>query len=77
MGPKFWSRRLESNFFENFNDWELDMVGDLIHALRGHTPSLEEDSVLWKGGRNGQFKIKEAYSLLENPNETVFPSRSI
>ena len=53
------------------------MVGDLIHALRGHTPSLEEDSVLWKGGRNGQFKIKEAYSLLENPNETVFPSRSI
>ena len=53
------------------------MVGDLIHVLRGHRPSLEEDLVLWKGGRNGQFKIKEAYSLLENPNETIFPSRCI
>ena len=45
MGPKFWSRRLESNFLRDFNDWELDMVGDLIHVLRGHRPSLEEDSV--------------------------------
>ncbi|RVX07631.1 LINE-1 reverse transcriptase-like [Vitis vinifera] len=30
----------------------------------GHRPSLEEDSVLWRGGRNGQFRVKEAYSLL-------------
>ena len=29
------------------------MVGDLLHVLRGHRPSLEEDSVFWKGGRNG------------------------
>ncbi|RVX19182.1 Transposon TX1 uncharacterized 149 kDa protein [Vitis vinifera] len=28
----------------------------------------------WKGGRNGQFKIKEVYSLLVNPNDTAFPS---
>ena len=74
MGPKFWSRRLESNFLRDFNDWELDMVGDLIHVLRGHRPSLEKDSVFWKGGRNGQFKIKEVYSLLVNPNDTAFPS---
>ena len=31
----------------------------------------------WKGGRNGQFKIKEAHSLLANPNDTAFPSRCI
>ncbi|RVW63201.1 putative ribonuclease H protein [Vitis vinifera] len=37
-------------------------------------PSLEEDSVLWKRGRNGHFRVKEAYSLLANPNDTVFPS---
>ena len=46
------------------------MVGDSIHVLRGHRPSLEEDSVLWRGGRNGQFRVKEAYSLLANPNDS-------
>ena len=53
------------------------MVVDLLYVLRGHRPSLEEDSVLWKEGRNGQFGVKEAYSLLANPNDTVFPSRCI
>ena len=53
------------------------MVGDLLHVLRGHRPSLEEDLVLWRGGRNGQFRVKETYSLLANPNDTVFPSRCI
>ena len=53
------------------------MVGDSIHVLRGNRPSLEEDSVFWKGGRNEQSKIKEAYSLLANPNDTAFPSRCI
>ncbi|RVW74089.1 hypothetical protein CK203_052231 [Vitis vinifera] len=65
------------NFLRDFNNWELDMVGDLLHALRGHRPSLEEDSVLWRRGRNGQFRVKEAYSLLANPNDTVFPSGCI
>ena len=31
------------NFLRDFNDWELDMVGDLLHVLRGHRSSLEED----------------------------------
>ena len=53
------------------------MVGDLLHMLRGHRPSLEEDSVFWRQGRNGQFRVKEAYSLLTNSNDTGFPSRSI
>ncbi|RVW92389.1 hypothetical protein CK203_032500 [Vitis vinifera] len=53
------------------------MVGDLLHVLRGHRSSLEEDSVIWRQGRNGQFRVKEAYSLLTNPNDTGFPSRSI
>ena len=65
------------NFLRDFNDWELDMVGDLLHMLRGHRLSLEEDSVFWRQGRNGQFRVKEAYSLLTNPNDTGFPSRSI
>ncbi|RVW89247.1 hypothetical protein CK203_032614 [Vitis vinifera] len=50
---------------------------DLLHGLRGHRPSLEEDSVFWKGGRNGQFRVKETYSLLANPNDTAFPTSCI
>ncbi|RVW19867.1 hypothetical protein CK203_110854 [Vitis vinifera] len=64
-------------FVRDFNDWELDMVGDLLHTLRGHRPFLEDDSVMWRQGRNGLFKVKEAYRLLDKPNATVFPSRSI
>ncbi|RVW70345.1 putative ribonuclease H protein [Vitis vinifera] len=65
------------NFLRDFNDWELDLVGDFLHILRGHKPSLEEDSVLWRKGRSGQFRVKEAYSLLAKYDDTGFPSRSI
>ena len=65
------------SFLKDFNDWELDMVGDLLYVLRGHRPSLEEDSVFWKGGRNGQFRVKEAYNLLPNPNDITFLSSCI
>ncbi|RVW77375.1 LINE-1 retrotransposable element ORF2 protein [Vitis vinifera] len=61
----------------DFNDWELELVGDFLHILRGHKPSLEEDSVLWRKGRRGQFKVKEVYSLLARCDDTGFPSRSI
>ena len=53
------------------------MVGELLHTLRGHRPSLEENSVMWRRGRNGLFRVKEAYRLLDNLNATAFPSRSI
>ncbi|RVW18513.1 hypothetical protein CK203_102885 [Vitis vinifera] len=68
---------LGNRIWRDFNDWELDMVGDLLHMLRGHRPSLEEDSIFLRQGRNGQFRVKEAYSLLTNPNDTGFSSRSI
>ncbi|RVW81753.1 putative ribonuclease H protein [Vitis vinifera] len=44
---------------------------------QGHKPSLEEDSVLWRQGRSGQFRVKEAHRLLAKSNDTGFPSRSI
>ena len=64
-------------FVRDFNDWEMDMVGDLLHTLRGHRPSLEDDSVKWRQGRNGLFRVKEAYRLLDKPNAIVFPARRI
>ncbi|RVW81743.1 Transposon TX1 uncharacterized 149 kDa protein [Vitis vinifera] len=77
VGPRFGQGDWNLVFVRDFNDWELDMVGDLLHTLRGHRPSLEEDSVMWRQGRNGLFRVKEAYRLLDKPNATVFPSRSI
>ncbi|RVX17546.1 LINE-1 retrotransposable element ORF2 protein [Vitis vinifera] len=59
-------------FVRDFNDWEMDMVGELLHTLRGQRPSLEDDSVVWRQGRNGIFKIKEAYRLLDKSNAIVF-----
>ena len=53
------------------------MVGELLHTLRGHRPSLEDDSVMWRQGRNGLFRVKEAYRLLDKPNAIVFPARRI
>ena len=64
------------NFLRDFNDWELDLVGDFLHILRGYKPSLEEDSILWRQGRSGQFRVKEAYSLLTKSDDIGFPSRT-
>ena len=70
---KGWNLR----FLRNFNDWEVGMVGDLLLKLRGLRPSLEDDAILWKGGKSGKYKVKKAYSGLVNPSDTVFPEKSI
>ena len=51
FGQGGWNLR----FLRDFNDWELDMVDNLLIVLRGHRINLEEDSVFWKEGRNGQL----------------------
>ncbi|RVW20882.1 hypothetical protein CK203_109257 [Vitis vinifera] len=53
------------------------MIGNLLHVLRNYKPSMEEDSVRWKGGRNGKFRVKEAYRVMTRPNDIGFPSRCI
>ena len=69
VGQGGWDLR----FVGDFNDWELDMVGNLLHVLRGYKPTSEQDAVYWKGGRNGQFKVKEAYNLVVNTVANNFP----
>ncbi|RVW16745.1 hypothetical protein CK203_076449 [Vitis vinifera] len=64
-------------FLRDFNDWEMDMIGNLLHVLRDYKPSMEEDSVCWKGGRNDKYRVKEAYRLVARPNDIGFPSRCI
>ncbi|RVW47209.1 AP-1 complex subunit gamma-2 [Vitis vinifera] len=73
FGQGGWNLR----FLRDFNDWEMDMIGYLLHVLRDYKPSMEEDSVWWEGGRNGKFRVKEAYRLVARPNDIVFPSRCI
>ncbi|RVW19794.1 hypothetical protein CK203_115975 [Vitis vinifera] len=57
-------------FVRDFNDWEMDMVGDLLHTLRGHRPSWRMIQLV-EAGRNGLFRVKEAYRLLDKPNAIV------
>ena len=74
FGQGGWNLR----FLRDFNDWELDLVGNLLHVLRGHRVVLEEDSVFWKKGKDGQFRVKNAYSLVVSPLvATVFPKNNI
>ncbi|RVW45169.1 putative ribonuclease H protein [Vitis vinifera] len=65
------------HFLRDFNDWEIELVGEFLHILRGFKPSLEEDSVLWRKGRSGQFRVKKAYSLLTESDDMGFPYKSI
>ena len=45
----FGQRGFNLRFLRDFNDWELDMIRNLLNVLRGYKPSMEEDSVCWKG----------------------------
>ncbi|KAJ9692984.1 hypothetical protein PVL29_011901 [Vitis rotundifolia] len=64
-------------FSRDFNDWELDLIGDLLILLRGFRTSSEEDSVFWKEGNHGTFRVKDAFRLLDAPNVTAFPVKCI
>ena len=72
-GQGGWNLR----FIRDFNDWELDVVGELLQVLRSQRITLEEDSVSWKGGKNGKFGVKKAYSLLISPIVSIFPRNGI
>ncbi|RVW46880.1 hypothetical protein CK203_075631 [Vitis vinifera] len=73
LGQGGWNIRLS----RNFNDWELDALGELLHLLRDLRTSLEEDAVIWKGESHGLFRIRDAYKLLSGSNVITFPKKSI
>ncbi|RVW29208.1 hypothetical protein CK203_083949 [Vitis vinifera] len=54
-----------------------ECLGELLHMLRDLRISLEEDSVIWKGGGHDRFRIRDAYKLLTGPNVITFPKESI
>ncbi|RVW47779.1 hypothetical protein CK203_091747 [Vitis vinifera] len=69
LGQGGWNLR----FSRDFNDWELDLIGDLLNMLRDFRISLEDDLVLWKGGGHGTFGVRDAYTCSLFP--TPLPSR--
>ncbi|KAJ9673635.1 hypothetical protein PVL29_023281 [Vitis rotundifolia] len=73
LGHGEWNPR----FSRDFNDWEMDQIRDLFLLLRDFRISSEEDSVLWKGGSHGKYRVKEAYNLLVGPNASTFPNKAI
>ena len=72
-GQGDWNLR----FFRSFNDWELALVDELLQILRNQRINLEEDLALWKGGKNGQFGVKDAYGLLTSHSTLLFPKKGI
>ena len=72
LGQGGWNLR----FSRDSNDWELDLIGELFHMLRDFKISSEEDSVLWKGGGHGTFRIRDAYNLLAAPSAITFSKKS-
>ena len=53
LGQGSWNLR----FSRDSNDWELDLIEELLLLLRDFRISSEEDSVLWKRGGLGIRKI--------------------
>ncbi|RVW85327.1 putative ribonuclease H protein [Vitis vinifera] len=72
-GQGEWNLR----FLRSFNDWELPLVEELLQILRNQRINLEEDLALWKGGKNGQFGVKDAYGLLTSHSTFLFPKKGI
>ncbi|RVW28164.1 Calcium-transporting ATPase 10, plasma membrane-type [Vitis vinifera] len=72
-GQGEWNLR----FLRSFNDWELPLVEELLQILRNQRINLEEDLAVWKGGKNGQFGVKDAYGLLTSHSTLLFPKKGI
>ncbi|RVW81853.1 putative mitochondrial protein [Vitis vinifera] len=69
--------RLNLSLARDFNDWELDQIGDMLNLLKDFRISPEEDSVRWKREGNGVFGAKGAYKMLSGSSVGVFPNRGI
>ena len=61
----------------DLNDWEVGLVGNLLAVLRDYSVNVEDDSVCWKKGEDGLFKVKYVYNVLANSQGPVFPHSNV
>ncbi|RVX17977.1 LINE-1 reverse transcriptase-like [Vitis vinifera] len=73
LGQGGWNLSLA----RDFNDWELDQIGDMLNLLKDFRTSPEEDSVRWKREGNGVFGAKGAYKMLSGSSACAFPNKRI
>ena len=73
LGQGGWNLRLA----RDFNDWELEQIGNMLNLLKDFRTSTEEDAVRWKRESNGVFGAKGAYKILVGSSACVFPNRRI
>ena len=65
------------NFARDFNDWEVDLVVDLLKVLHKERVSSVLDKISWKGLAGGSFIICDAYKMLNPRTTPLFPVKSI
>ncbi|RVW53495.1 Mitochondrial Rho GTPase 1 [Vitis vinifera] len=73
LGQGGWNLSLA----RDFNDWEIDQIGEMLNLLKDFRISQEEDSVRWKREGNGVFGAKGAYKSLSGYSIGAFPNRRI
>ena len=64
LGQGGWNFR----FSRDFNDWELDLIRDLLNMLSDFRISSKEDSVFWKWGGHGIFRVMSPMPALSRIN---------
>ncbi|RVW60548.1 hypothetical protein CK203_061456 [Vitis vinifera] len=73
LGQEGWNLSLA----RDFNDWEMDQIGEMLNLLKDIRISSEEDAVRWKREGNGVFWGQGAYKSLSGYSTGVFPNRRI
>ena len=71
VGQGSWNLK----FVRDFNDWELELVVNLLKALQKESIRSETYKVICKGVKGDCFAIKEAFKLLQP--RSPFPKKGI
>ncbi|RVW61924.1 hypothetical protein CK203_064913 [Vitis vinifera] len=77
LGSEYGSRRVDLGLLRDLNDWEVGLVGNILAVLRDYSVTVEDDSVCWKKGEDGLFKVKYAYNVLANSQGLDFPHSNV
>ena len=65
------------NCVKAFNDWEVDLVVNLLYVLQKERVSMKLDSVTWKWAAGATFSMHNAYNLLAPSSGHLFVVKSI
>ena len=60
-----------------FNDWEVELVANLLSVLQKVRVTAEVDKVLWKGAAGGSFFSKWGFQVVTAKAASSFPVKGI